>query len=359
MQNLQPILISGVSAERPLIIAGPCSAESERQTMETAIAVADAGVRIFRAGLWKPRTKPGGFEGVGEKGLEWLVKVKNQTGMAVATEVATPAHVTAAVEAGIDLLWLGARTTANPFAVQEIADTLARVAPEMPVLVKNPVNPDLELWIGALQRLYNAGVRHLGAIHRGFSAYGTHLYRNLPEWHIPIELRRRVPSLPLICDPSHIAGKRDLILPLSQQALDMDFDGLIIESHCCPECALSDSAQQLTPARLAEMLTALVLRRQKDPSERLKVLRGQIDNIDNELLDILNRRMAVSREIGECKKQNGMPVFQVDRHDDIMKSRIRSALEMGMDGEFMRKLLATIHEESVRQQLAVLNNLRH
>ncbi len=338
------------------IIAGPCSAETEEQVLAAAHELAKNGVKIFRAGIWKPRTKPGGFEGVGTQGLQWLKRVKEETGMMTSTEVATRQHVNEALEAGVDLLWIGARTSANPFAMQEIADAIKDSGADVPVLVKNPVNPDLELWIGALQRLYNAGIMRLGAIHRGFSSYGKHLYRNLPQWHIPIELRRRYPNLPLICDPSHIGGKRELVAPLSQQALDMGFDGLIIESHCDPDCAWSDKAQQVTPEVLNFILNTLVLRDSVVSTESLNLLRQQIDELDNELLEVLNKRMRVSREIGQYKKEHRMPVLQIGRHDEIMQSRAALAEEMGMSGDFMRTVLSAIHEESVRQQIEVLND---
>ena len=299
MKDLKPI----VDDIKPLIIAGPCSAESEKQVMETASQLAENGIKIFRAGIWKPRTKPGGFEGVGAEGLAWMRRVKDELGMLTATEVATRQHVKEALAAGIDILWIGARTSANPFAMQEIADTLAEAQmPELPVLVKNPVNPDLELWIGALQRIYNAGIRRLGAIHRGFSVYGKHLYRNMPQWHIPIELRRRLPQLPIVCDPSHIGGKRELIAPLSQQSLNMGFDGLIIESHCSPDEAWSDASQQVTPETLDLILNTLVTPTSSQSTESLSALRQQIDRIDNELIELLNKRMRVSREIGQYKK---------------------------------------------------------
>lgn len=253
--KLESILLPGIDPKRPLVIAGPCSAETEEQVMNTARQLADNGIKILRAGIWKPRTKPGGFEGVGSEGLAWLKKVKQETGMYVSTEVATQKHVYEALKYGVDLLWIGARTTANPFAVQEIAEALQGV--DIPVLVKNPVNPDLELWIGALERLSNVGLTKLGAIHRGFSSYDKKIYRNLPQWHIPIELKRRYPDLPIICDPSHIGGKRDLIQPLSQQAMDLNYEGLIIETHCNPDEAWSDASQQVTPARLKEILAAL------------------------------------------------------------------------------------------------------
>ncbi len=354
MEDVKNIQFEGVDPKRPVVIAGPCSAETEEQVMATARELAKNGVKIFRAGIWKPRTKPGGFEGVGEQGLVWLKRVKEETGMLVATEVATKQHVNAALDAGVDVLWIGARTSANPFAMQEIADALVGV--DVPVLVKNPVNPDLELWIGAMQRLYNAGLRRIGAIHRGFSAYGKHLYRNMPQWHIPIELRRRLPNLTIFCDPSHIGGKRELVAPLSQQAMDMGFDGLIIESHCEPDSAWSDKSQQVTPEVLNFILHTLVVRDSVQTTESLALLRQQIDQIDSELLEALSKRMRVSREIGQYKKEHSMPVVQTGRYDDILNSRARSAEELGMSGEFMKVVYQAIHEESVRQQIEVLNN---
>ena len=354
MEDVKNIQFEGVDPKRPVVIAGPCSAETEEQVMATARELAKNGVKIFRAGIWKPRTKPGGFEGVGEQGLAWLQWVKDETGMLVATEVATKQHVKAALDAGVDVLWIGARTSANPFAMQEIADALVGV--DVPVLVKNPVNPDLELWIGAMQRLYNAGLRRIGAIHRGFSAYGKHLYRNMPQWHIPIELRRRLPNLTIFCDPSHIGGKRELVAPLSQQAMDMGFDGLIIESHCEPDSAWSDKSQQVTPEVLNFILHTLVVRDSVQTTESLALLRQQIDQIDSELLEALSKRMRVSREIGQYKKEHSMPVVQTGRYDDILNSRARSAEELGMSGEFMKVVYQAIHEESVRQQIEVLNN---
>ncbi len=355
MENLQPIALDGVNPQKPMIIAGPCSAETEEQVIRTATELAANGIKIFRAGIWKPRTKPGGFEGVGVEGLQWMKKVKELTGMYTSTEVATKQHVEAALDAGIDILWIGARTSANPFAMQEIADALKDAGVDVPVLVKNPVNPDLELWIGAMQRIYNAGIHRIGAIHRGFSAYGKHLYRNLPQWHIPIELRRRMPNLPIICDPSHIGGKRELVASLSQQAFDMGFNGLIVESHCDPDCAWSDKSQQVTPDVLNFILNTLVLREETGTTESLSLLRQQIDTIDNELLEILNKRMRVSREIGQYKKEHRMPVLQAGRYDDIMQSRVKLAEEMGMSGDFMKAVLSAIHEESVRQQIEILN----
>lgn len=354
MNDIKPIKFCGVDSKRPVVIAGPCSAETEEQVMETAKDLAKNGVRIFRAGIWKPRTKPGGFEGVGSVGLTWLQEVKKETGMLVATEVANKQHVKEALNAGVDVLWIGARTSANPFAMQEIADSL--VGADVPVLVKNPVNPDLELWIGAMQRIYNAGIRQIGAIHRGFSAYDKHLYRNMPQWHIPIELRRRMPELTLICDPSHIGGKRELVAPLSQQAMDMGFDGLIVESHCDPDSAWSDKSQQVTPEVLNFILNMLVVRDTTQTTESLTLLRQQIDQIDNDLLEALSKRMRISREIGQYKKEHSMPVVQTGRYDDILNSRAAAAEELGMNGDFMKTVYQAIHEESVRQQIEVLNN---
>ena len=356
MKDLEPIALPSISPDEPLIIAGPCSAETREQVLDTATQLSAEGIRIFRAGIWKPRTKPGGFEGVGSEGVPWMQEVKSTTGMYIATEVATRQHVEEAVAAGFDLLWIGARTSANPFAMQEIADTLQELKVDMPILVKNPVNPDIELWIGALQRLYNAGMHRLGAIHRGFSTYGKHIYRNVPQWHIPIELRLRFPDLPIICDPSHIGGRRELIAPLSQEAFDMGFNGLIIESHCNPDKAWSDAAQQLTPEILRFILNTLVIRDTKQTTENLSILRRQIDQIDNELLDVLARRMQVSRDIGRYKKEHRMPVVQAARYNDVMSSRIKSGVEMGMDAEFMKSVLLAIHDESVRQQIEIIND---
>ena len=354
METIKPIQFKGVDNKRPIIIAGPCSAETEEQVMSTATDLAKAGIKIFRAGIWKPRTKPGGFEGIDEEGLVWLERVQKETGMLVATEVATRQHVEAALKHGVDVLWIGARTSANPFAMQEIADTLKGV--DVPVLVKNPVNPDLELWIGAMQRLHNAGITRIGAIHRGFSAYGKHLYRNMPQWHIPIELRRRLPNMTIFCDPSHIGGKRELVAPLSQQAMDLGFDGLIIESHCDPDCAWSDKSQQVNPEVLNFILNTLVVRDTTQTTESLTLLRQQIDQIDGEIIEALAKRMRVSREIGQYKKEHSMPVLQTGRYDDVLNTRARNAEEMGMSGDFMKTVYQAIHEESVRQQIEVLNN---
>lgn len=353
MEDLMSICPTGIDC-KPIIIAGPCSAETEEQVMCTAKNLAQNGIKMFRAGIWKPRTKPGGFEGVGLEGLAWMKHVKEETGMYICTEVATKTHVEAALEAGIDVLWIGARTSANPFAMQEIADALIGHEDKI-VLVKNPVNPDIELWIGALQRIYNAGIRRLGAIHRGFSTYGKHLYRNLPQWHIPMELGRRIPNLPILCDPSHIGGKRELVAPISQQAIDMGFEGLIIESHCDPDSAWSDKSQQVTPDVLNYIINTLVPREKSQSTENLNILRQQIDQLDNELIEVLNKRMRVCREIGQYKKEHRMQVVQIGRYDDIMKSRIKLAEEMDMSADFMKIVLQAIHEESVRQQVEIIN----
>ena len=351
MKDLKPIFPE-LAARRPLMIAGPCSAETEEQVMASARQLAAEGVRIFRAGVWKPRTKPGGFEGVGAEALEWLRRVKTETGMYTATEVATREHVEAALAAGIDLFWIGARTTANPFAMQEIANALG--GSDVPVLVKNPVSPDLELWVGGVQRLYNAGLRRLGVIHRGFTTVDNSIYRNHPQWAIPVEMHRRIPQLPIFCDPSHIGGKRELIAPLSQQAMDMGFDGLIVEAHCSPDDAWSDRAQQITPATLAYICRSLVIRETTQTTESLNELRAQIDKLDDQLLELLSRRMRISCEIGRYKKEHGMPIFQAQRYDEILERRAAQAVQMGMGREFMRSILQFIHEESVQHQMEIL-----
>ncbi len=351
--ELKKINLTGACDSRPMVIAGPCSAETEEQTLNTARQLHAQGIKIFRAGIWKPRTKPGGFEGNGEVALEWMKEVKKETGMYVSTEVATAKHVELALKYGVDLLWVGARTTADPFAVQEIADTLKGV--DIPVLVKNPVNPDLELWIGALERLNNAGITQLGAIHRGFSSYDKKLYRNLPQWHIPIELHRRLPELPIICDPSHISGRRDLIAPLCQQAMDLQFDGLIVESHCDPDKAWSDASQQVTPDVLSLILDSLVVRTTNASTENINALRKQIDEIDMSILEILAKRMRISREIGQYKKEHDMPILQSQRYDEIISKRVADGKTMSMGEEFLNTVFEAIHEESVRQQAEIMN----
>lgn len=355
MTDLSPI-IPGLETDAPLYVAGPCSAESRSQLIETAQALRTAGVTVFRAGIWKPRTMPGGFDGVGEKGLEWLAEVKSLTGMLTATEVATRDHVMAALGSGVDVLWIGARTSANPFAVQEIADAIQEFGSDVAVLVKNPVNPDIELWIGALQRIYNVGVRRLGAIHRGFSAYGEQFYRNAPIWRIALEMMRRYPHLPLLCDPSHIGGRRELIEPLARQAMNMGFDGLIIESHCRPDEALSDSAQQITPSQLSDILNTLNVGSGVPSQESMRLFRQEIDSLDAQLLEILGRRMQVSRNIAAFKKIHNLPVVQTDRYDEIMKSRMSHAATLDLREDFVRNLMASIHEESVRAQLGILDH---
>lgn len=350
LQEIQPLSIPGIESGSPLIIAGPCSAETEQQTLETARSLSAIGVKVFRAGIWKPRTLPGGFEGVGDCGLPWLQAVKRETGMAVATEVATVDHVRAALDAGIDILWVGARTTANPFAIQDIADLLSGHE-EVTVLVKNPLNPDLDLWMGALQRLMGAGVTRLGAVHRGFSLAGTHIYRNNPQWHIPFELRRYAPGMTILCDPSHIGGKREFVKSLSQLALDLGFDGLMIESHCNPDQALSDSAQQVTPSDLQSILEGLVVRLGSPFDDELALLRQRIDDCDHELLAVLARRMSVSREIGSFKKAHNLRVLQPARYQEMIDARLEEGRSLDLDAEFVQRVMQAIHEESVRQQL--------
>ena len=338
---------------QPVIVAGPCSAESEEQVMQVATELSKRGVNIFRAGIWKPRTRPGCFEGVGKMGLPWLSKVKSELGMCVTTEVATAEHVELALAAGIDILWVGARTTANPFAVQEIADALRGC--DVPVLVKNPVNPDIELWIGAMERLNNAGVTRLGAIHRGFSSYGEKCFRNAPQWQLPIELRRRFPDLPLLCDPSHIAGKRELILSLSQQAMDLNFNGLMVETHCNPCCALSDARQQVTPDELMVILGKLVHRVAVADNACFQTYREHIDEIDRELMRLLSKRMEIAREIGELKREKGMMVFQPLRYNEIMERYVKFCADGKLEVDVLREIFEIIHSESIRQQLSVIN----
>ena len=338
---------------RPFVIAGPCSAETEEQVMTTARQLAQKGCHMFRAGVWKPRTKPGGFEGHGEKALPWLQRVKAETGMLTAAEVATPEHVELALRYGVDILWVGARTTANPFAVQELADSLRGT--DVPVLVKNPVNPDLELWIGALLRLNGAGVKRLAAIHRGFSTIDHKLYRNIPLWHIPIELHRRFPNLPVVCDPSHMGGRRDLIATLCQQAMDLGFHGLLVESHCNPDEAWSDAAQQVTPEVLDFIIEHLIVRDNVEMTESLISLRKQIDEMDDQLMDLLTRRMRVSREIALYKKEHNMGVVQTRRYTEILDKRGAQGSLCGMDETFVRRIYEAIHEESVRQQMEIIN----
>ncbi|WP_288953641.1 bifunctional 3-deoxy-7-phosphoheptulonate synthase/chorismate mutase type II [uncultured Prevotella sp.] len=349
--ELEPLCLP-CDKKRPIVIAGPCSAETEEQVMSTARMLADKGCHIFRAGVWKPRTKPGGFEGNGEKALPWLKEVKEETGMMISTEVATPDHVELAMRYDMDVLWVGARTSANPFAMQALADSMQGL--QIPVLVKNPVNPDLELWIGGLQRLNQAGIKRLGVIHRGFSSYDKKIYRNLPMWQIPIELRRRIPGLPIICDPSHIGGRRDLIAPLCQQAMDLGFDGLIVESHCNPKEAWSDAKQQVTPDILDYILSLLVIRDDTFTTEDIRSLRVQIDELDNSLMELLAKRFRLCREIGTFKKEHNMTILQTRRYNEILEKRGTQAGLCGMNPKFAAHIFELIHEESVRQQLAIV-----
>jgi len=341
----------------PLVIAGPCSAETEEQVLKIAHELKNSDVSIFRAGIWKPRTRPGGFEGVGEIGLKWLQKAKAETGLLMATEVATAAHVKLALEHDIDVLWIGARTTVNPFAVQEIADALQGT--DKIVLLKNPVNPDLSLWIGGLERLYNANIKKLGVIHRGFSTYEKTKYRNNPEWQIAIDLQNRFPDLPLICDPSHITGKRDMIQEVSQQALDLNYDGLIIETHIDPDNAWSDAAQQVTPAALKQMFINLRVRKVTDDeseyNQKMAKLRMQIDEFDGKLLEILGNRMKVADKIGLLKKEKNVAILQNQRWNEILGKMILEGEEKGLSNEFVMQLFKAIHQESISHQEKVIN----
>ncbi len=350
--NLQPLHLPSDN-ERPIVMAGPCSAETEAQVMQTAQALARKGCHIFRAGLWKPRTKPGGFEGQGQLALPWMQRVKEETGMLIATEVATPQHVELCLKHSIDVLWIGARTTANPFAMQALADSLHGV--DIPVLVKNPVNPDLELWIGSMERINRAGIRRLGAIHRGFSSYGGKIYRNSPMWQIPLELRRRIPALPILCDPSHIGGRRELIAPLCQQAMDLGFDGLIVETHHTPDQAWSDAQQQVTPDRLDVILSHLVVRDKQQTVEAIDQLRRQIDDLDNQLIELLSNRMRICREIGRYKREHNITVFQASRYNEILEKRGAQATRCDMSAEFVATVFENVHQESVRQQMKIIN----
>lgn len=350
--DLQPLNLPSDN-EKITVIAGPCSAETEEQVIETARQLAYKGCHIFRAGVWKPRTKPGGFEGNGETALPWMKRVKEETGMLTATEVATPEHVELALKYDIDVLWIGARTSANPFAMQAIADSLKGI--DIPVMVKNPVNPDLELWIGAMERINQAGIKRIAAIHRGFSSYDKKIYRNLPMWQIPIELRRRIPELPIICDPSHIGGRRELVAPLCQQAMDLGFNGLIIECHCDPDKAWSDAKQQITPDILDYILGLLVIRDQSVTTEGISALRKQIDELDNQLMELLAKRMRVCREIGQYKKEHNMTVLQTSRYNEILNKRGAQGSLCGMDSDFIKTIFEAVHEESVRQQMEIIN----
>jgi len=356
--DIKPMRDWGLNLTRPVVIAGPCSAESEEQMLETAIELRkDSRISIFRAGIWKPRTRPNSFEGVGSIGLKWMQTVKKETGFPVATEVANVKHAYEALKYGVDLIWIGARTTVNPFAVQEIADALQGT--DIPILVKNPVNPDLELWIGAIERLLKAGITKVGAIHRGFSTYDKSKYRNAPYWQLAIDLKLRFPELALIGDPSHLGGRREILPEISQKMLDLNYDGLMIESHRDPSVALSDAKQQLTPSALSEMLTPLILRYSevdnKEVQATLEVLREQIDRYDDQLLQLMEERMSVVAKIGEFKKANNLTILQSRRWDEIIKKNIEKGKEKGLSAEFIEKLLDSIHEESINHQNAVMN----
>lgn len=345
----------GLQLERPVIISGPCSAESEEQVMETALRLADKGVDVLRAGIWKPRTRPGSFEGLGRIALPWLKKAGQAIGKPIAVEVATREHVFDCLKAGVDILWVGARTTANPFSVQEIADALEGV--DIPVIVKNPVNPDLQLWIGAIERINRAGVTKIGALHRGFSSYDKSKYRNKPMWELPIELRRLYPEIPLFCDPSHICGNRELLASVSQKAMDLDFDGLMLESHRDPDNAWSDASQQVTPEQLGEIVSHLIIRSHNPDiaANKLDEYRSHIDRIDNYIMELMAERMDVAKRIGEFKRDNNMVILQSSRWDEIVKDRVNKGEKKELTEDFVRAMFDAIHQESIRHQAKVMN----
>ncbi|TWP22746.1 3-deoxy-7-phosphoheptulonate synthase [Apibacter muscae] len=345
--------------DKPLIIAGPCSAESEKQVMEIAERLDKDYVQVYRAGIWKPRTKPGSFEGVGAIGLNWLRRVKEEFGMLTATEIANASHAKLALEFDIDYLWIGARSTVNPFAMQEIAESLRDT--DKVVLVKNPVNPDLDLWIGGLERLAAQGIKKLGVIHRGFSSNNKSKYRNNPQWQIALELKDRFPNIPIICDPSHIGGTRELISEIAQQAFNLEYNGLMIETHCNPDEAWSDAKQQITPERLKEILVDLTIRKKNDLSDdfssKLNRYRGEIDELDNQLLGLLASRMDVAKKIGILKKDHNVAIFQPDRWNVLKKLAIRNGSRMGLSEEFLDHLLISIHKESVDLQNKIMDDI--
>jgi chorismate mutase len=347
-----------LAGKQPLVIAGPCSAETELQVLETAIRLAKTGkVDMLRAGIWKPRTKPGQFEGVGAAGLPWLQKAREITGLPFTVEVATARHVEESLKHGADILWIGARTTVNPFSVQEVADALKGV--DIPVFVKNPVNPDLELWIGAVERMQKAGITRLAVVHRGFSNYGNTEYRNAPMWHLPIELKRRMPEMPIICDPSHICGRRDILLDIAQKAVDLDYDGIMLESHIDPDKAWSDAKQQITPEALGELVDKIVWRHETTQQEEfqnaLAALREQINHIDDEILTLLGNRMKVSEKIGIYKKENNIIILQTNRWNEILEKSIRKGDKLGLTKDFILKFLDAVHLESINRQNRVMN----
>lgn len=343
--------------QRPLVIAGPCSAETEEQLFNTATLLKNNGIEVLRAGIWKPRTRPNCFEGVGIKGLPWLQNLQKDLGMKISTEVANAHHVEAALKHGIDMLWIGARSTANPFVVQEIAESLKGV--DIPVLVKNPVNPDIELWIGAFERLYLCGITKLGAIHRGFSSYNSARYRNTPQWQIPIELKRRIKDLPLFCDPSHISGHQEYIQEVSQKAMDLGFDGLIIESHVNPDRALSDAQQQITPDQLNEILTHLIIREEHPNNSNntliIEELREKIDTLDNTIMEALTNRMKIIEEIGMYKKQNNITILQPDRWEKILTRVLEEARKNNLSEELVERVFKAIHQASIDRQTDIMN----
>ncbi len=349
------------NGKKPILIAGPCSAETEEQVIQTATRLFRTGkVDVLRAGIWKPRTRPGAFEGIGTKGLPWLQKAKELTGLPVAVEVAKASHVELCLEFGIDILWVGARTTVNPFAVQEIADALKGV--DIPVLVKNPINPDLALWLGGMERLQNAGLTRLGAIHRGFSSAGEKIYRNRPQWQIAIDFKTAMPELPMINDPSHITGRRDMLFKVAQKAMDLNFDGLMIESHITPDTAWSDAAQQITPEVYGQLISDLVIRDNdpKDLKEKTKLdrMRKEIDMIDEEIMNILASRMKIAREIGLYKKENNMTILQSERWKEVLSKFVSRGTQNGLGEEFITRVIKSIHDESIEQQEKVLTGER-
>lgn len=348
--------LDDLQLNHPVVIAGPCSAETEEQVLKIAHSLKNTDVSFFRAGIWKPRTRPGMFEGVGALGLQWLQRVKEETGLKTATEVANKDHVKLALEHNIDMLWIGARSTVSPFIIQEIADELEGT--DKIILVKNPVNPDLPLWIGALERLQRAGIKNLGVIHRGFSTYEKTKYRNIPEWQLVIELQNKFPNLPIICDPSHITGKRDLIFDVSQTALDLNFEGLMIETHCNPDAAWSDAAQQVTPERLVEIMNDLRIRKtstsEEDYVSQLGNLRSRIDIIDEQLLDLLKKRMDIADEIGALKKTNNVAILQNTRWHEILGKMILEGEQRNLSEEFVIQVFKAIHQESINRQERVV-----
>lgn len=358
VNETKKITVEEVWVKRPMIVSGPCSAETEEQVMQTAILLAKTGkVDVLRAGIWKPRTRPGNFEGIGTKGLPWLQHAKKETGMLTAVEVATSKQVEDALHFDVDILWIGARTTVNPFSVQELADALKGV--DVPVLIKNPINPDIELWTGAVERVAKAGIKKIGLIHRGFYAYGNTEYRNAPMWHLAIEMKRRSPELLMLNDPSHICGKRDNLLAVAQKAIDLDFDGLMIESHIDPDKAWSDAKQQVTPERLDEMLNQIIWRKEDTASEAyhsaLEKLRNQINQFDDELLQILSERMKIAQKIGVYKKQNNITILQTNRYNEILEMAFVKADKLGLSKEFVTKYFDAVHIESINQQTKVFN----